>query len=168
MAIKFRTQYDSTKEFISEPGSHYLDQYGYKFDDKGEVIASTLHKLDKPKDVWSEIQAAADSCDINLLMERFAKGDSSALDVRTGAYIDATKMPTTYAELFQKVNDTHAIFDNLPTDVKELFDNSYEEFWSEYGSDIFFKKIDDYNDRFVDHSFDVSDDVVTEGVDEVE
>ena len=156
MAIKFRTAFSGdSKEFISETGSMYLDQYEFKLDEKGEVIATTLHKTDKPLNVYDRIQADYPSTDINLLMKKFALGDTSAINVKEGIYIDVTKMPKNMAELFDRVNDTHTVFDGLPADVKELFNNSYEEFWTEYGTENFYNKIDEYNDRFVDHSFDV-------------
>lgn len=152
---EFRSVLSDTKEFISESGSPYLDQYEFDFDDKkGEVIRSSLHKTDKPINVYEKIQADYDSCDINAIMRRFALGETSALDVKTGAYIDVTHMPKTFAELFDRINDCQALFEDLPTDVKEMFDNSYEEFWYSYGSDDFNKKIAEYNDRFVNHDFD--------------
>lgn len=165
MAIKFRTAYaDDTSKFISEPGSKYLDQYAYDFDEKGEVKSSSLHKTDKPLNVFEKIQADYPSTDINLLMKKFALGDSSAINVTEGVYADVTKMPTTFAELFNRVNKCNELFDTLPPDVKALFNNSVEEFWFEYGSDDFLKKIDEYNDRFVDHEFDSPDPVdPTEG-----
>ena len=162
----FRTVMSDTKDFISESGSPYLDQYEFDFDDvKGEVKRSTLHKTDNPINVYERIQADYESCDINAIMRRFALGDSSALDVKQGIYADVTHMPKTFAELFDRINDCQRLFDELDPEVKQLFNNSYEEFWYEYGSDDFFKKIDSYNDRFVDHDFDEV--VVPEKGDEV-
>ena len=151
----YRTIMSETKEFISESGSPYLDQYEFDFDENGEVKRSSLHKTDKPINVYDKIQADYESCDINAIMRRFALGDTSALDVKQGVYVDVTKMPKTFAELFDRINDCQKLFDELDPDVKQLFNNSYEEFWYEYGSDDFYKKIDEYNDRFVDHNFDV-------------
>lgn len=166
MSTKFRTQYsEDTKDFISEPGSKYLDQYSYDFDEKGEVKSSTLHVTDKPINVYEKIQADYASTDINLLMQRFALGDSSAINVREGVYADVTKMPKTWAELFDRVNTCEDYFVRLPAELKQMFNNSYEEFWSEYGSKDFEDKIDEYNDRFIDHSFDIDEpaEVIKEG-----
>lgn len=162
----FRTILSDTKEYISESGSPYLDQYEFDFDEKkGEVNRTSLHKNDKPINVYERIQADFESCDINAIMRRFALGDTSALDVKTGVYADVTKMPKTMAELFDRINDCQKLFDELDPDVKQLFNNSYEEFWYEYGSDDFQKKIDEYNDRFIDHDYDI--DPVDEKGDEV-
>lgn len=151
----FRTSLSDTSEYKSEVGSPYLDQYEYDFDEKGDVQRTSLHKTDKPINIQARINADYESCDINAIMRRFALGDSSALDVKKGIYADVTKMPKTFAELFDRINDCQMIFDQLDPDVKQLFNNSYEEFWNQYGSDDFNKKIDDYNDRFVNHDFDV-------------
>ena len=163
MAIKFRTAYSAdTKDFISVPGSKFLDQYEFKFDEKGEVKETTLHKTDNPLNVYDRIQADYPATDINLLMKKFALGDTSAINVKEGIYADVTKMPKNFAELFDRINDSHRLFDELPADLKQLFNNSYEEFWSEFGSDDFNKKVDEYNDRFIDHSFDVKEEVESE------
>lgn len=156
--IKFRDKYSSTSEFVSESGSPYLDQYAFDFDEKGEVKRTTLHKIDDPINVYERIQADYPSTDINLLMQKFDLGDSSALNVREGVYADVSKMPSNMAELFAKVQEGEKLFNALPPEVKQLFDNSSEEFWYEYGSKEFNEKIDEYNDRFVDHEFDIPDD----------
>lgn len=159
--LTFRTSLSDTKVFKSEPGSPYLDQYEFDFDEKGEVKRSSLHKSDKPINVHDRIQADFDSCDINNIMRRFALGDSSAINVRDGIYADVTKMPKTFAELFQRINDCQSLFDQLDPEVKQLFNNSYEEFWFEMTNDAksFDAKIDEYNDRFVNHDFDTDVDV---------
>lgn len=155
----YRSILSDTKEFISESGSPYLDQYEFDFDEKGDVKRSTLHKTDKPINVYNRIQADYESCDINAIMRRFALGDTSALNVKEGIYVDVTKMPKNFAELFDRINECQSVFDALDPEVKQLFNNSYEEFWYEFGSDDFNKKIDEYNDRFIDHDFDIKEDV---------
>ena len=77
---KFRTVFSDTSEFVSENGSPYLDQYEFDFDEnKGEVKRSTLHKNNKPINVYERIQADYESCDINAIMRRFALGDTEAV-----------------------------------------------------------------------------------------
>ena len=164
MAIKFRGTYSNdSKDFISESGSMYLDQYAYDFDEKGEVKRTTLHKTDQQINVYERIQADYPSTDINLLMQKFALGDSSALNVREGIYADVSKAPKTMAELFDRINECQNLFDALPAEVKELFNNSYEEFWTEYGTKGFDDKIEQYNDRFIDHEYDDVDIKLEEG-----
>lgn len=151
--IKFRTTYSDTSKFISEPGSPTLDQYDYDIDKKG---VKRLVKIDKKKDVYSAIQADYDSTDINLLMKRFALGDLSAIDVRSGFYADVSKMPTNMAELFDKAEECKNFFNSLPAEFKSLFNNSYTEFFSQLNSDEkgVLELVDKYNDQFVNHDFD--------------
>lgn len=160
--MRFKTQFsvDSSK-YISESGSPYLDQYEYDVNKKG---IQSLVKTDKKKDVHAEIQADYASTDINLLMKRFALGDKSAIDVTQGFYVDVTKMPKNLAELFDRNIECVQFFNSLPAEVKEMFDNSYTQFFTELNDDSkgFNDKIAKYNDQFIDHDFDVDEDVLKE------
>lgn len=161
--MKFKTQFNNdSSNYISDPGSPYLDQYEYDVDKKG---VQSLVKIDKQKDVHSEIQADYASTDINLLMKRFALGDSSAIDVTTGFYVDVTKMPKNLAELFDRNTECSQFFDSLPVEVKEMFDNSYTQFFTELNDDSksFNDKISKYNDQFINHQYDIDDVVEKDG-----
>lgn len=154
--MEFRSSYPGdTKDYISNPGLPYIEEYEYKFDKEG-------HKNLVPKgtkiDVYSKIQADKDSCDINKLMERFALGDSEALNVNKGYWIDATKLPTNLAEVFERGLEAEQYFEGLPTDLKEMFDNSHSVFFTEMGSKSFDEKVNKYNDRFVNHQFENKED----------
>lgn len=140
------------EKFISDSGKPYLEQFEYQVDKNGY---RELVKTDRKEDVHARIQADYDSTDINKLMARFALGDSQALDQRSGFYGDVTKLPSNYAELFNRVEECKQYFDHLPVDVKQLFDNSYEVFFASYGSKEFDDKISKYNERFKNNQFDV-------------
>lgn len=165
--MKFPTQFDKdTSKYSSPTGSPYLDEYEYRVDKKG---VKELVKKDTKINVQDKIQADYPSTDINLLMKRFALGDTSAIDINKGFYGDFTDMPKTYAELFDRVEAAKAYFDELPADLKAMFDNSYTQFYSEMDSKGFIDKIDKYNDRFVNHDFDeVSEKTDTNIMNEVE
>lgn len=145
----FRTQYDNdTGKYITESGTKLIAKYAMKIDEKTgyEYLAPT----GEYDNVYDRIQADYPSTDINLLMERFALGDTEAINIKQGFYADVTNMPKTYAELFQRYEDAHKFFDELPTDLKEMFNNSFTEFWSEMDSSSksFNEKIEKYNERF--------------------
>lgn len=163
--MEFRTVLSNdTAEFTSEPGSMFLQEYEYKLDKKG---AKQLVKKDSQIDVYSKIQADAQSCDINYLMQRFALGDTEALDINKGFYLDTRDMPKTYAEVFERGLECEQYFDGLPVDLKEMFDNSYSVFFTEMNEtpDKFDKKVAQYNSRFVDTRFDVNDDGTPKEID---
>lgn len=150
----FEMKQSKSDDYRSKSGSMYLDEYEYRVDKEG---VKKLVKTDKKTNVYERIQADYDSTDINKLMLRFSLGDTSAINVREGKYIDVTEMPTTLAELFDKAVQAEQLFTELPVDLKEMFNNSPSEFFAAYGSKEFDEKIAKYNDRFVNHQFDDSD-----------
>ena len=145
----FRTKYDNDSgKFPSESGSKLISKYALKIDEKTgyEYLAPT----GEYDNVYDRIQADYPSTDINILMERFALGDTEAINIKPGFYADVSDMPKTYAELFQRYEDSKKFFDELPADLKEMFNNSFTEFWSEMDSETksWSEKIDKYNSRF--------------------
>lgn len=54
-----------------------------------------------------------------------------------GVYGDFRNMPSTYAEMVSRLNECRAVFEALPVDIKEQFDNNPDVFWSEYGTERF-------------------------------
>ena len=148
----FETKQANSAKYISKAGNPFLEEYEYKINEKGE---KKLVKTDRKTNVHERIQADYDSTDINKLMLRFSLGDESAINVREGQYLDVTEMPTTLAEVFDRALQAEQLFVELPTDLKEMFNNSATEFFSSFGTKEFNDKINDYNDRFVDHDFEV-------------
>lgn len=147
--LVFRTQFDNdTGKYTSESGSKLIAKYAMKVDP--ETGYEYLAPTGEYENVYDRIQADYPSTDINLLMERFALGDTEAINIKQGFYGDVTGMPKTYAELFEKEKECHKLFDELPSDLKEMFNNSYTEFWSEMDNSVksFNEKIEKYNKRF--------------------
>lgn len=147
----FDDKRNNIDKFISNSGDPCLEIYEYRYDEKG---VKELVKTDRKEDVFARIQADADSCDINKLMARFALGDESAINKRNGIYIDASEFPRTYAEMFDRVEECKRIFSELPTDLKQSFDNSYEVFFASMGTKDFDEKFEKYNDKFRSIEFD--------------
>lgn len=149
--MDFPTKYTiDNKEIWSECGAPTLQEYEYSLDKDGR---KTLIKKDSVINVYERIQADRDATDINKLMERFALGDSEALDINKGFYIDARDMPKDYREVFERGLEAEQYFDSLPVELKEMFDNSYSVFFTEFGSAEFDEKVNRYNDRFVNHQY---------------
>ena len=152
------TKQAENSKYRTNTGEPTLDIYEYKVDKEG---VRELVKTDRKENVYARIQADYDATDINKLMARFALGDSSALDQRDGFYGDATKLPSTYAEMFDRVEECKRFFNSLPVDLKQSFGNSYEMFFASYGTDEFNKKFDEYNERFKNHQYEVSNEAST-------
>lgn len=147
----FEMKQASSEKYQTRTGTPYLEEYEYKVDEKG---VKKLVKTDKKINVYERIQADYDSTDINKLMLRFSLGDTEAINVRSGQFLDVTEMPTTLAEVFDRAVQAEQLFVALPTDLKEMFNNSPSEFFAQYGSKEFEDKMNKYNDRFVNHQFD--------------
>lgn len=160
--MDFPTQYTKeTKAFTSVTGSPFLDEYEYSLDKEGHKM---LVKSENQTNVYEIIQSYKDSCDINILMEKFALGDTEALNVKTGYYLDTRNMPTNIHEVFAMGLEAEQYFEGLPVELKENFDNSASVFFTEMSEDpkVFNKKVNDYNDKFIDHSFDEKTEITEE------
>lgn len=147
----FPTKYDvyeKRKRIYSEIGSPEVETYSYQFDENG---VKDLLPTGKTENIQDMIQSYADSCDINILMKRFSLGDESVLEQVQGFYADVRNFPTTYAELYQRLEDCNNMFMSLKPEVRELFNNSVSEFFSTYGTEEFNYKIK----KFEDPNFDV-------------
>lgn len=150
--MEFRTKYSNdSKKYISPSGDGYMNTYEYKYDDKGvkELVISG------ETNVKEAIQADYASTDINLLVARFQQGDTEALNQVQGFYGDITSMPKTYAELYKMMQEGENQFNALPVEVREMFNHSAAEFWSEAGSDEFYKKLDSFTSKFENKQFEV-------------
>lgn len=126
------------KEF-SKPN---VTQFHRRDDLPASNPGTPVHKLLKPKfdksgnyelveagevNVYDEIQSHAESCDINILMKRYANGDASALSKVQGTYFDATGMPKTYAEMLNTLISAENQFNSLPLEERARFDHSFEK-----------------------------------------
>lgn len=121
--MKFPTQYRAHQRVISNPGSSVKDVYTPHYDAFGELIIEKTGE----EDLYAYIQSHKESCDIHLMLERYANGDDQALSRAQGFYADTTGMPQTYAEVLNAVLAGEAAFNQLPKEVKQEFDNSFAQ-----------------------------------------
>lgn len=128
--MKFDTKYRKPIRFYSKAGEGTAIEYAYE-------IKEGIKKLIPigKKDVQSEIDSYRESCDINVIVARFMAGDTEALNQVKGFYADMKSMPKTYAEWFERYQECENMFNALPADVKEKFNGSVTEFWSDFGSE---------------------------------
>ena len=128
--MEFKTQFSGHVTIFTEPGCPLMNEYGLKYRKDGSSSVEIVGKTN----FHEKIQVDADSCDINLIVKRFTNGETDALNKVRGIYFDATDFPANYAELLQRVNDGNALFEKLPIETKQKFNNNADEFWSQYGS----------------------------------
>ena len=113
------------------PGSGMKDTYKMHVDEDGkrELKKSGVYNL------YADIQSYKDSVSIDYILTRFVNGDETALSRVQGIYGDFTQMPTTMAELQQRVIDAEHLFNNLPLEIREQYNFSASEFFAQLDSD---------------------------------
>lgn len=127
-----------------------------QYDNRGDCDCTCHGRMEKPiyianedglpvesgtVNLYDEIQSHRESVELSTLLQRYAQGDISALNQIEGVYADVVDMPSTYAELFNRVRDAENSFNALPDDVRALFDNSPVSFWQSIGTPEFATKI---------------------------
>ena len=86
------------------------------------------------------IQSHKEECDSNLMLQRYAAGDTSVMRQDT-RYIDTADLPTTIHEYFNLMNAQREKFDALPVTIKQKFDNSFEVWASTSGTGEWLEKM---------------------------
>ena len=131
--MKFDTQYNrlGVAGEKTKTGSGMKDTYKMHVDEDGkrELKKSGEYNL------YADIQSYKDSVSIDYILARFVNGDETALSRVQGIYGDFTQMPTTMAELQQRVIDAEHLFNNLPLDIREQYNFSASEFFAQLDSD---------------------------------
>lgn len=126
--MKFRTKYDR-KRMFTPVGSPEMVRYTPKYDDAGVLVLEESGKVN----IYNEIQSHAESVDLNTIIRRYESGDVTALCKIQGAFADITDAPVTYAEMLNMIRAAEEIFDQLPRDVREAYNNSFEQFFAQDG-----------------------------------
>lgn len=119
-----KTQFDPHERKYSNVGDRYKVLYTPHFDDNGvmELVENGR------EDLYAYIQSHKDSCDIHVILDRFARGDMSVLSKRQGVYGDFTEMPSTYAEALNAMISAENYFNGLPVEIRARFGHSFQKF----------------------------------------
>lgn len=133
----FRTQYDQHERVRQEPGSRVKILYGPEIDEHGHLELVVTGK----EDLYGYIQSHAESVDIHVILDRFARGDVDVLSRFQGVYGDFTTVPTSYAELLNTVIKGEQYFDQLPVEVKEQFGHNFNNWLINAGSPDWMSKM---------------------------
>ncbi len=122
----FDTQFTFRDRVTCCPGERLVPRFRSEVTAKGDVTLIP----DGDDNLYEYIQSFKESCDINNIVARFARGDVDALNRVQGTYFDAVGMPTTYAELLNTVIAGRELYDSLPLEVKEQYGFSFERWMS--------------------------------------
>lgn len=77
------------------------------------------------EDLYAAIQSHAESVDIHVILDRYARGDLGALSRVQGVYADVTGAPGSFAEALNLVVAGETQFNALPLEIRAKFDHSY-------------------------------------------
>lgn len=138
----FRTMYDrdQIKPVHAVPGSPTKTEFQLRIKDNNEY----LEPIGKTS-LYDYIQSHADSVDIHKILERCALVDDYSLLNRMPAqFMDLTEMPSNLAEAHAMVVDARNMFDRMPVEIKEKYDNNFVEFIGSIGSAKFESIAGDY------------------------
>lgn len=135
--MEFKTQYDARERIFSDPGSPEHITYAGHYDEKGRVVLEESGR----ENLYDYIQSYAESCDIHVLMKRYANGDADALSQKQGFYGDFLDFPKTYAEALNHMNEMERQFMALPVETREKFGNSFTEFLAASGEADFLERL---------------------------
>lgn len=129
----FRNKYSKFEILASEPGSHLQNDYKMKVFDDGTRDLVVVGQID----IYEMIQSHRDSVDLKLTLERFARGDDSAVNRRQAFFGDFSNMPTSLAELSQRILDAQDLFNSLDVDARRAFDFDAGKFFASIGTPEF-------------------------------
>lgn len=127
--------------FVSNPGSDVHILYKSKINPRGEVILTPNGK----ESISEKINAQKEFTDMAYIRSRIAAGDMSVMK-DPGVYADVTKLPKTLAESLQIRIDAEHAFYQLPSDVRQKFNNNFNQWLIDAGSEEWNKKMNIYGE----------------------
>lgn len=120
---------------FSNPGSPIREIRAAVWKD-GQLSVDVVGK----ENLQAEIDSFADSCNIEMLVQRCVNGESDILNQRQGFYGDFTDYPKSYAEMVQLMVNAKSYFDSLPLEIRNKFNNDVNVFISEMDKKDWFVK----------------------------
>lgn len=136
--MKFRTLYTEPYNGPkSNAGSEWQDTYSMRIGPNGE---KELIKSGR-ENMRDRIQASAEDVKVENIVARASMGDTSALAITNGVYMDTTGMPKSLAEMQQLIINVTDEFYKLPLEIRQKFDHSPEKYIAEWGSEAWGEKL---------------------------
>lgn len=141
--MKFRNKYVHSPVSPSNCGSRLHNDYKMKVFDDGSRDLVVVGQID----IYEMIQSHKDSVDLKLTLERYARGDESAINRRQAFFGDFTHMPTSLAELSQRILDAEDLFNTLDVDARRAFDFDAGRFFASIGTPEFETIVSQFNPK---------------------
>jgi len=114
-------------EFFTNPGSPFKEEFHGKVMEDGTIMLVS----DGIINTDSIIESYAPETDINNIITRVMAGELDLLEQKKGVYIDTIGMPKTYAQVLQAVIDGQNMFNALPLEIRQRFDNDFNKWFAQ-------------------------------------
>lgn len=122
----FRTAYNCPPipDLFSPSGDEYRPVYAEDVDERG---VTCIVQVSQEK-IQDKIEACKEQTLIYNILNSF--DDGTLLNKAQGVYADLSAMPDNIHEAYQRVREARMIFGGLSDDVRQRFNNSFDEFIS--------------------------------------
>lgn len=130
MRVRIFKPYEDEKPLAlpNEPGNRFEPEYKERYDDRGQPYLEKVGEVD----TYEKIQSYKDECDVMAILSKYAAGDESAL-AKPGWYIDTSKLPQTYTEYMNMMNEKREQFNQLPLNIRQAFGMNFENWMATAG-----------------------------------
>lgn len=124
-------------EFVSNPGTEYELEYSSKVMPDGTIKLQPSGKIN----LKEMINSQRESTDIAYIIQQLENGNRDVINPTPGFYADCTKFPKTYAEFLQARIDAEADFYKMPVEIRQKFDNDFNQYFASVGDPEWFEKL---------------------------
>lgn len=100
-------------------------------------------KVSREIDISEYINSSLEDSLIYNILDKYARGDLSALNRATGQFLDCTGLPTSFLEAHQYVKNAENLFSQFPDDLKSKF-GSFKDFQADLISGSAYDKLTSY------------------------
>lgn len=90
------------------------------------LLNKATHKIEfsDKEPFYEQIQSYKESSSLGNILNRAFMGDSSALNARTGQFVDLSNCPGSFSEMFEAGQKAEHLFASLPEDIRARFGNN--------------------------------------------
>lgn len=136
--IKIFKPYEKEKPVRKDncAGSITENQYAERYDERGVAYLEKVGEIN----TYEKIQSYKDECDVMSILSRYAAGDETVL-ANPGWYIDTSKMPATYTEYLNMMNEQREKFETLPLEIRQKFNNNFNEYMATAGEESWLRNM---------------------------
>lgn len=123
---------------FSNPGSDIQALYELVKDDLDQEVLVQVGQ----QSVSTLINSWSDLTDMSYILSRLNAGDASVLNVMPNAfYGDVTDMPHDHRAALTAIQNARTYFDNLPEETRAKFDDSFENWFGDAGSESWISRM---------------------------